>query len=191
MFDIFILDVYIGKDMGTALARDIRKMGIESPIVFLTTSLEHAPESFETGTLRYLIKPVRIAKFYEAMDVALATAEKVGERFVKFKTESGVESVDVCSITCSEAHGHYQYLTLENGNQLRVRTTVAELYETLVRHSGFVCVGRAYIINLRTVKNITATEVHLYGNIVVPIPRGKQGELKRAFWDFQCKGQEA
>ena len=42
-FDIFVLDVYIGDEMGTDLAKKIRKRGIESPIIFLTTSLEHAP----------------------------------------------------------------------------------------------------------------------------------------------------
>ena len=38
-FDIFVLDVYIGEEIGTALARSIRKRGIESPIIFLTTSV--------------------------------------------------------------------------------------------------------------------------------------------------------
>ena len=63
-FDIFVLDVYIGDEMGTALAGDIRKFGIESPIIFATTTLEHAPQSYETGTLRYLIKPIDPGKFY-------------------------------------------------------------------------------------------------------------------------------
>ena len=48
-FDVFVLDVYIGDEMGTALARDIRKYGIESPIVFATTSVEHAPQSPRFG----------------------------------------------------------------------------------------------------------------------------------------------
>ena len=189
-FDVFVLDVYIGDEMGTALAADIRKLGIESPIIFATTSLEHAPESYETGTLRYLIKPINPSKFYEAMDVALAKAQKAGDRLIKFKTDSGMENVNVNHIMCSEVHGHYQYVTLENGKQLRVRMTVSELYETLSSRGGFISVGRAYIINLRNVKNITATEVHLYYNISIPIPRGKQSEIKKAFWDFQCKGQE-
>ena len=51
-FDIFVLDVYIGKEMGTALAKNIRRRGIDSPIIFLTTSVEHAPQGYETGTLR-------------------------------------------------------------------------------------------------------------------------------------------
>ena len=189
-FDVFILDVYIGNDMGTLLAKSIRKLGIENPIIFLTTSIDHAPESLETDTLRYLLKPLNLNKFYEAMDVALAKAQKAGDRLIKFKTDSGMENVNVNHIMCSEVRGHYQYVTLENGKQLRVRMTVSELYETLSNKGGFISVGRAYIINLRNVKNITATEVHLYYNISIPIPRGKQSEIKKAFWDFQCKGQE-
>ena len=50
-FDVFVLDVYIGNELGTTLAKAIRNRRIESPVVFLTTSLEHAPQSFETGLL--------------------------------------------------------------------------------------------------------------------------------------------
>lgn len=189
-FDIFVLDVYIGDEMGTVLAKSIRRRGIESPIVFLTTSVEHAPESFETGTLRYLIKPINPIKFYEAMDAALLQAEKVGERLVKLKTESGVERINANRILYSEAQAHYQYVTLENGQQLRVRMTVTELYTTLMKWGGFARVGSAYIINLRNVKNVSTSEVHLYHNISIPIPRGKHTEIKKAFWDFQSEGQE-
>lgn len=189
-FDIFILDVYIGDGMGTTLAKSIRKRGIECPIIFLTTSIEHAPESFETGTLRYLLKPIDHVKFYEAMDVALSQSERVGERLVKLKTESGVERINANRVMFSEAHGHYQYVTLENGKQIRVRMTVTELYTALMKCGGFVRVGSAYIINLRNVKNVSTSEAHLYNNISIPIPRGKHTEIKKAFWDFQSEGQE-
>lgn len=186
-FDIFILDVYIGEDLGTALARDIRKLGIESPIIFATTSIEHAPQSFEMGTLRYLIKPINPAKFYEAMDVALENAEKIGQRLIKLKTENGVESINASHILYSEAHAHYQYVTLNGGKQLRVRMTVTELYTLLAQNGGFIRVGSAYIINLRNVKNVSTTQVLMYNNIAIPIPRGKHNEIKKAFWDFQCE----
>jgi DNA-binding LytR/AlgR family response regulator len=189
-FDIFMLDVYIGEDLGTALAKSIRKRGIESPVVFLTTSVEHAPESFETGTLRYLLKPINPMKFYEAMDAALMQAKKAGERLIKLKTENGVENVNASRVLFSESHAHYQYITMEDGKQLRIRMTVAELYSKLMRYEGFTRVGSAYIINLRNVKNISTSEVHLFHNITVPIPRGKHTEIKKAFWAFQCEGQE-
>ena len=189
-FDVFVLDVYIGDEMGTALARDIRKLGIESPIIFSTTSLEHAPESFETGTLRYLLKPLSPAKLYEALDVALASAEKLSMRLIKLKTENGMESINASHIICSEAHDHYQYVTLSDGGVIKVRMTVAELFATLSRHGGFIRVGSSYVINLRQVKNLSRTDVLLYNGIDVQIPRGKYAEIKNAFWDYQYEGKE-
>ena len=189
-FDIFVLDVYIGEEMGTKLARDLRKMGIESPIIFSTTSIEHAPESFETGTLRYLIKPLSPTKFYEAMDAALASAEKIGQRLIKLKTENGAQSVNVSHITCSEAHDHYQHVALSSGEVIKVRMTVAELFTILAKHGGFIRVGSPYIINLRHVKNLSRAEVLLYNDIAVQIPRGKYAEIKNAFWDYHYEGQE-
>ena len=189
-FDIFVLDVYIGDEMGTALAGDIRKFGIESPIIFATTSLEHAPQSYETGTLRYLIKPIDPGKFYEAMGAALVWARKMSEHFLKFKTENGVASVNANHIMYSEAHDHYQYMRKDDGEEIKVRMTVTELFTMLSKYGGFVRIGSAYIINLRHVKNVTPTNVCLYSNINIQIPRGKFTEIKNTFWNFQCEGQE-
>ena len=189
-FDIFVLDVYIGDEMGTALAGDIRKFGIESPIIFATTSLEHAPQSYETGTLRYLIKPINPGKFYEAMGAALVWARKMSEHFLKFKTENGVASVNANHIMYSEAHDHYQYMRKDDGEEIKVRMTVTELFTMLSKYGGFVRIGSAYIINLRHVKNVTPTTVCLYSNINIQIPRGKFTEIKNTFWNFQCEGQE-
>ena len=189
-FDIFVLDVYIGDERGTGLARHIRKIGIESPIIFATTSVEHAPESYETGTLRYLIKPINPAKFYEAMDAALASVEKISQRLIKMKTENGLESINVSHIICSEVHDHYQYVTMYNGTQIKIRMTVTELFTMLSGYGGFIRIGSAYIINLRHVKNVSRTEVCLYNDVSIQIPRGKHAEIKNAFWNFQYEGQE-
>lgn len=189
-FDVFILDVYIGERMGTDLARAIRKRGIESPIIFLTTSIDHAPESFEMGTLRYLIKPINPAKLYEAIDAAITQFEKQRERLVKLKTEEGAESINASRIVYSEAHDHYQYVMLMDGRQIKVRMTVADLYAILAKSDGFIRVGSAYIINLRNVKTVTTSEVRLYSGYSIPVPRGKSAEIRSAFWDYQYEGGE-
>ena len=186
-FDIFVLDVYIGKEMGTALAKNIRERGIDSPIIFLTTSVEHAPQGYETGTLRYLIKPLEPEKFYEAIDAACLQAEKLQSKLIRFKTENGIESINANNIMYSEAHDHYQYIKLDNGQTIKVRTTVSELYALLAKNDGFFRLGSAYIINLRNIKNLTSSEILLYNNTTIPIPRGKHAELKKVFWNFQCE----
>lgn len=190
VFDVFLLDVYVGDGMGTELAKSIRRLGIDSPILFLTSSVEHAPESFETGTLRYLLKPLDPAKLYEALDAAVAKFERQQARQIKLKTESGVESINASRILFSEAHDHYQFVTLVDGRQLKVRMTVAELYGILAKHDGFVRVGSAYVINLRNVKTVTTASVSLYNGFSIPIPRGKHTAIKNAFWDYQSEKEE-
>ena len=187
LFDILVLDVYIGDEMGTALAKNIRRRGIDSPIIFLTTSIEHAPQGYETGTLRYLIKPLEPEKFYEAIDAACLQAEKLQSKLIRFKTENGIESINANNIMYSEAHDHYQYIKLDNGQTIKVRTTVSELYAMLAKNDGFFRLGSAYIINLRNIKNLTSSEILLYNNTTIPIPRGKYAELKKVFWNFQCE----
>ena len=187
LFDIFMLDVYIGDEMGTTLAREIRAREIESPIIFLTTSIEHAPQGYETGTLRYLIKPLEPEKFYEAMDAALLQAEKITKQLIRLKTENGIESINANNIMYSESHDHHQYIKLDNDQLLKVRTTVSELYAMLAKNNGFFRLGSAYIINLRNIKNLTSSEILLYNNTTIPIPRGKYAELKKVFWNFQCE----
>ena len=184
-FDIFMMDVCIRDEIGIVLAKDIRERGIESPIIFISSSVEYAPQGYETGALRYLIKPINPDKFYEAMDAALAKIKKFQEKLIKLKTEKGVEGINVNHIMYSEAHAHYQYVTLEDGRKFRVRMTVSEFYGMLMRYGGFIRVGSAYIINLRNVKNVSTSEVHLYNDITIPIPRGKHAEIKYNFRDYQ------
>lgn len=190
VFDIFILDVYIGDEMGTALAKEIRAKGIESPIVFLTTSIEHAPESLESDTLRYLIKPLNPQKFYEAMDVATEKAEKLGTKFIMLKTENGIENINVTNILYTESRSHYQYVNFVSGGQVRSRMTVSELFEQLSQHGGFVRGGSSYIINLNKVKSVSTGEVCFNNNEKLPLPRGAHSEIKEAFWLLQYEGQE-
>lgn len=190
MFDIFLLDVYIGAEMGTELAREIRTKNIESPIMFLTTSIEHAPESLESDTLRYLIKPLNPDKFYEAMDVAVEKAEKLGSKFIRLKTENGIENINISHILYTESRSHYQYVNFTDDGQVRSRMTVSELFDELAQYGGFVRGGSAYIINLNKVKSVSTGEVCFNNNQKLPLPRGAHNEIKEAFWLLQYDGQE-
>ena len=100
----------------------------------------------------------------KALDVAIERAEKIGRRQIKLKTENGLEIINASNIMCSEAYEHYQYISLNDETQMKVRSTVTELFTILNKHGGFLRVGSSYIINLRYVKNVSRTDVLLYNN---------------------------
>ncbi len=183
-FDVFLIDACIGDESEIELIKDIRRRGIESPVIFLASSADDAPECIEIGVFRYLLKPILPDKFYEAVGAAIAQAERMEEKFVKLKTGNGVARVAIHHIVCSEACGHYQHITLKDGTKIRVRMTVTEMFGLLSEYGGFIRVGAAYVVNLRHVKHVSHTEVCLCDDTTVQIPRGKYNDIRNDFLDF-------
>ena len=71
--DIILMDIYMPRKLGTDAARELRAMGNNCKIIFLTTSREHALEAFgvydafDVGAFQYLVKPVEPAAFYSVI----------------------------------------------------------------------------------------------------------------------------
>ncbi|MBQ2777233.1 MAG: response regulator transcription factor, partial [Peptococcaceae bacterium] len=55
--DIYLLDIYMPGVSGMSVATDLRSKGVRSPIIFLTSSTEHAVEAFGVDATHYLLKP--------------------------------------------------------------------------------------------------------------------------------------
>ena len=55
--DVYLPDIYMPGISGMSVAAELRERDIESSIIFLTTSKEHALETFGVGATQYLVKP--------------------------------------------------------------------------------------------------------------------------------------
>ena len=55
--DIYLLDIYMPGISGMSVATELRSLGVRSPIIFLTSSTEHAVEAFGVDATHYLLKP--------------------------------------------------------------------------------------------------------------------------------------
>ena len=56
-YDIYLLDIYMPGVSGMSVATELRSKGVRSPIIFLTSSTEHAVEAFGVDATHYLLKP--------------------------------------------------------------------------------------------------------------------------------------
>jgi DNA-binding LytR/AlgR family response regulator len=66
-YDIFLLDIYMPGMTGIALAQELRQREISDPIIFLTTSRDHALEAFGVGATQYLLKPFEKDALFAAL----------------------------------------------------------------------------------------------------------------------------
>ena len=184
LFEIYLLDVYMPGMTGITLAQELRSRGIRSPIIFFTSSADHALEAFGVGAVQYLMKPLQRQAFFAAMETAL---EKVGSgrrRQLIFKSGGYYHAVEPHEILFSEAKGNYENLHLQNGDILPVRMTAGELYEQLAPAGCFIRCGASYILNLAHARRLNPKFVLMADGSEVPIPRGAFPELKTRYFEF-------
>ena len=71
IYDIYLLDIYMPGITGMSIATELRSRGVKSPIIFLTSSTDHALEAFGVSATHYLLKPYSKENFYAGMDKAM------------------------------------------------------------------------------------------------------------------------
>lgn len=189
-YDCLFLDVYMEELNGIDVARHIRKNKIGSNIIFFTTSREHAVDAFGLNALHYLVKPVGYAEIEDAIE-RIVNAKKESEACIRITNGSDTVRIDLRDFIYSESQKHYQFIYLSNGTVEKARMSCAELAALLDGHAEFVRCGASFIINLKFIARITATDVYFLNGRRVPIPRRSYAELKQKHDDYFLDGGEA
>jgi two-component SAPR family response regulator len=70
-FDIIFLDIYMKFSNGIDIAKNIREFDEECKIIFITSSREHAVDSYDVRALYYILKPINEDKLGEAINIAI------------------------------------------------------------------------------------------------------------------------
>ena len=180
--DIYLLDIYMPGVSGMSVATELRSRGVRSPIIFLTSSTEHAVEAFGVDATHYLLKPYTQQNFFAAMDKAMQSISAHAEESIVLKIGGEYQNVTVDRIMYCEAANNYQRLWMKDGSELLVRMTASELYDMLEGFDCFHRCGRAYILNLNHVTKVTANSAVLKNGTELPLPRGTVASLKNSFF---------
>ncbi len=188
MPDLMLMDIYMPEKLGIEAARELRDMGSQSRIIFLTTSREHALEAFRVDASQYLVKPILEKQLFQVMDKLLRVMEEERKKFLLLRTGGRIQRIPVGDIIYCEAQGKTQYMYLAGGMQHLLRVTLTEIYEMLSRYQEFARVGVAYIVNLEYVDSLNAQDICLNTGKKIHLPRGAYKVLKEQYFKFYCEG---
>ncbi len=186
-YDLLFVDIYMETLNGIDLARQVRKDGVQSRIVFFSTSKDHGIDAFGVNAIQYLIKPVDYASFENAVKIALADKLR-HEESIKISADNELVTINLDSFVYSEAQRNYQYIYLADGSLQRTRMSCKRLYEMLQSRYEFVKLGASFIINLDYVTRISSKTARLKDGKEIPVPRGSFALLKQQYVDFYMKG---
>lgn len=184
-FDLVLLDIEMSQMDGITVAKELRKLHRDVPIVFLTSHIEYALEGYEVNALRYLTKPVNISKLQEVL--ACVRQRMQEQRTLWIKTELCDKKLLVKDIVYMEAQNQ-NILICTTQEACCVRYNLSD-YEQELTRDGFFRIHRGYLVSLRHIKSVGKHEITLDNGAVLPVSRAKEKELKDAL--FQYIQQEA
>ena len=184
VYDIYLLDIYMPGVTGMSIATELRSRGVKSPIIFLTSSTDHALEAFGVDATHYLLKPYSKEIFYVGMDKAMQSIATHKDDSIVLKVDNEYRSILVSGIIYCESEDKYQRLYLERGEKLLIRISGAELYKQLSQFDSFYHCGRAHIINLDYISRVTADSVMFKNDTILKLPHTVLAPLKKAFFDY-------
>ena len=103
VYDIYLLDIYMPGISGMSIATELRSRDIKSPIIFLTSSTDHALEAFGVNATHYLLKPYTKDNFYVGMDKAMQSITSHKDDSIVLKVDNEYRSIPVSKIIYCEA----------------------------------------------------------------------------------------
>ncbi len=190
-FDILLLDIYMAGMLGTDAARELRQLGDNGEIIFLTTSRDHAIDAFEVDAAQYLIKPYAEAGIFAALDRVMQRINRDRRVIVTLKTSEGMTRLAIGDVVFTETgRNNYQIVHTIQGKKLEVRMTATELFEILSQNKFFVRCGASINLNLKYIRQISKDTITFDTGEHLAYPYRAYQKLKEAFLRFQMFTEE-
>lgn len=183
-YSIYILDIFMPGITGMSVATELRSDGVESPIIFLTSSPDFALQAFGVNATHYILKPYEKESVFFAVDKALHEIGMMRPEGIMLRIDGGYQNIPARSIIFSEADDNYQRIHLTNEKYLYIRITMGDLYEQLSGLDGFFKLGRSHIINLKHVVKFTANKLLMTDGTEMTIPKGAIADFKSAYFNY-------
>lgn len=181
--DLIIMDIIMPLLNGIDTAREIRNINPAIPIIFLTSSVEFAVDSYEVKAFHYLIKPVEPVKLFHCLDDFLEMYNSSKITFTA-QTASGFQKIFLSDVDYLEAQNKTVLVHQSNGKTLEICETFSKCEETFSLKNGFYRCHRSYIVNLSHIERFSKTSIVTVRNEEIPISRNRYVVFKEAYFHY-------
>lgn len=191
--DILISDIEMPGGSGFDILESTQKYNYE--VIFITAYNQYAVKAFRFSAIDYLLKPVDIQIFKEAIQKAIdrrklqntdSRIEFLLQNYKKEKSEkiainigNSIEIITINDIIRFEADGQYTYIYIDNGKKLYAIKRIGEFEEILVSHSFFRA-HSSHLINMNKINRFVKSEggyIVMSDNSQIEVSRRRKEEF--------------
>lgn len=179
-FDAIFLDVYMDGINGIETAIEIRKIDQHIPLIFLTSSPEHALESYRVHALDYILKPYSRQKIWQVIEKIIQQKEQIKQHTLFIKSNQNMYTVNLRRVVYFESSLRTVVAHFNDGTELTFYKKLADL-EMEIQTGLFIRTHRSYLVNMLYIQNVVNTDVIMTTQQQIPMSKKHVAEVKRAF----------
>lgn len=186
-FDIYLLDIEMPETNGIKVAREIKKVCLDSFIIYITGYIEYAVEAFEVNAYRYIPKKMLEEKLPEAYHSLKPKLVREEGPYYIIQTSSRLEKLEQKEIYYLQKDKKYVIFTHKDGTS-KERVTLDEANRELEEES-FVRIDKGCIVNLRHIMKLENRSVKMRDGAYLPVSQPQLAIVKRRiaeYWRKSC-----
>jgi DNA-binding LytR/AlgR family response regulator len=165
--DLMFLDIELPGITGMEFMRDLAKPPLT---IFVTSKKEYALEAFEHNVVDFLLKPVKLDRFFKAVTKAKSIYDASGkgpdlgkgQLFIKYN--GTIERIDTGNILWIEALG--DYITIHTLDKKYTVHSTLKAVEARLDPDKFLRVHRSYIISVDTISTIDDSVISINKQLI-------------------------
>lgn len=183
-FEIVFTDIQMLNMDGMTLGREIKRLQPELFIVYITSYVEYAAESYIIEAYQYILKQDMENRLPNVVEQLLDKLNKKSEKYRVVGTGAECKQIyysDIIYIYKLKGTKYVCYVTREG--EYRERISMEKLFKE-INDNHFMIVERGYMVNLEHISGIVGNVLHLEQNNQISISRVRIPEVKQRILQY-------
>lgn len=185
LYDIIFLDIYMKFSNGIDIAKKVREFDKECKIVFITSSKEHAVDSYDVGALYYILKPVNREKLDSVIRMAVENLNKENKQVI-IKNKKGTYRISYKDILYAESNARVVNIHLKSGDIISFYSKLEEFIQSL-HDERFLKCHKSFVVNMDYILKIENRSIFIINNITIPISSTNTSKIKEMYFNYILK----
>ncbi len=178
-FDIIFLDIKMKTLNGVECAKLLRDIGVNSLIVFITSSAEYVFSGYEVKAFRYILKTDLVNAFSRVFGECLLELKKLNTSFFTVKTSSSVKNIPLSDILYFESNK--RLLNIHTKNEVISFYEKLDNVEDELKEKDFIRTHQSYLVNAQKIKSVSKDSALLVNGFSLPVSKSKATKVKDAY----------
>lgn len=179
--ELLLLDVEMPGQNGMELAKKLRKLHDDTPLVFITGYSDYMADGYDVAALHYLLKPVSEQALERVLNRALEQLQHQ-RKYLLCAVDGMMQKIYFDEIQYIEVLSHTVTIHGDGGKDYSLHMTIRELEQKL-GHDFCRC-HRSFLINLARIRQIKKTDILLDSGVEVPMSRRLAASVNQAFFAY-------